>query len=125
MSNELRLSGVLSVTFATPQRSYSWPFKAQGDVSAEGPASITHVASTSDEQISFPADFSTPGVAVFTNLDDTNAIEVGHYTGGTVYPFLRLLPGESFPVRLGMTTAQLGCIADAGTPSLYIQVHEE
>ena len=37
---------------------------------------------------------ATPGWGVFINLDVTNFVEVGSFSGGTFYPFLKLLPGE-------------------------------
>lgn len=47
-------------------------------------------------------DVTTPGLAIFENLDDTNYVEVGSYVGGTFYPFMKLKPGEKFICRLGV-----------------------
>ena len=48
-------------------------------------------------------DVTTPGIAVFENLDDTNYVEIGSYVGGTFYPFLKLKPGEKWIGRLAIT----------------------
>jgi hypothetical protein len=46
-------------------------------------------------------DVATPGFAVFSNLDATNYVEIGTFSGGTFYPFLKLKAGEQVCARLG------------------------
>lgn len=47
-------------------------------------------------------DVASPGIAVFSNLDSTNYVEVGTFSGGTFYPVLKLKPGEQQCVRLSV-----------------------
>lgn len=56
-----------------------------------------------------PGDVLTPGYCVFANLSetDTDVVEVGNYTGGTFYPFLKLKFGEQMMCRVGIPAAQL------------------
>ena len=66
---------------------------------------------------------TTPGWAVFKNLDDTNFIEVGIDVGGTFYPFLKLEPGEECPAKLGITA--IYAQADTSPVKLYYIIFEE
>lgn len=44
---------------------------------------------------------TTPGWAYFRNLDDTNFVQIGHWSGSTFYPFAKMKPGEpAGPIRL-------------------------
>jgi len=46
-------------------------------------------------------DVAAVGLAWFTNLDATNYVELGVQVTATFYPFVKLLPGESYCFRLG------------------------
>ena len=44
---------------------------------------------------------TTPGFAVFQNLDLVNYVEIGIQVSAAFYPFLKLKPGEQGMLRLG------------------------
>ena len=48
---------------------------------------------------------TTLGVALFTNLDDENFVEIGVDVDGTFYPLIRLNFGESFAFRFSQGIA--------------------
>jgi hypothetical protein len=48
---------------------------------------------------------ATPGFAIFQNLDPVppgNYVEIGSFSGGTFYPFLKLKAGEMEMARVGV-----------------------
>ena len=51
----------------------------------------------------------TPGMALFSNLSetDTDYVEIGNYTGGVFYPLLKVLYGEQQLCRIGIPVTQL------------------
>jgi hypothetical protein len=50
-----------------------------------------------------------PGMAIFSNLSTTatDYILVGNYTGGTLYPLVKLFGGETQLFRVGIVAANL------------------
>ncbi len=62
-------------------------------------------------------DVSTLGVALFRNLDATNYVEVGIDVAAAFYPFVKLLPGEAWPMRMGT----LAPYAKANTAAVRLQ----
>jgi len=65
-------------------------------------------------------DLTTPGYAVFQNLDDTNFVEIG--TAGFV-PFVKLKPGEMAILRLG--TAAPMAQADTADIELFYIIYDD
>lgn len=59
---------------------------------------------TTQEQIVFGSDMASVGWGELVNLDSTNYVEIGQLVSGTFYPIIKLLPGESCPVRLATST---------------------
>lgn len=49
-------------------------------------------------------DVATLGYARFMNIDATNFVTIGNYTGGTYYPVLKLKAGEAAVCRLAAAT---------------------
>ena len=45
---------------------------------------------------------ATPGFSIFQNLDSTNYVEIGSFSGGVFYPFLKLKAGEMQMARVGV-----------------------
>jgi len=67
------------------------------------------------------SELSWPSLCRFMNQDDTNRVEVGVYDGvSTFYPFIELLPGESYTMRLSRYLQGPGT---AGTWELYGQAY--
>ena len=61
---------------------------------------------------------STPGVAIFVNLDDTNFVDIG-LTGSY---FVRLKPGEAFVMRLAGAPFAL---ADTASVELFYIIYDD
>ena len=74
---------------------------------------------------------TTPGWAVFSNLDVTNYVEVGIVVAATFYPFLRLGPGTASPAVAGDQSGPiklspgvvLYALANTGAVSLFYIVY--
>ncbi len=90
MSNEVTLSATIQHT-KNPKVGFN-PGAIRIDQAGEGVHSATVDVGTSDEAIDF-GDIVTEGVCVLWNLDDTNYVEFGPESGGSIVPVGRLLPG--------------------------------
>lgn len=55
--------------------------------------------STSGQLIDAGDISSTKGIGSIQNLDDTNYVDVGPECNGSISPTIRVLPGESWPLR--------------------------
>jgi hypothetical protein len=66
---------------------------------------------------------TTPGFAVFQNLDATNYIEIGIDVSGTFYPFMKLNPGDQGMVKLGTTAPY--ALADTASISLFYIIYDD
>ena len=87
LTDQFTANGTFAVTTAAPSKAAgapSIPTTAGG--TALGLGSLT-----------------TPGWMFAKNLDATNYVDLGLVTGGTFYPFARLLPGEAAVLRLGLS----------------------
>ncbi len=70
-------------------------------------------------------DVTTPGVAYFKNVDPTNYIEVGLLNSAVFYPFIKLLPGEEYSVRLAaLGSSTLHAKANTAEAKLYACILE-
>jgi hypothetical protein len=69
------------------------------------PGAVTVTTSGTDVDLS---ELTQPGLVVFSNQDATNYVEVGIREPGTstFYPFLELLPGESYAMRFSRNLAR-------------------
>ncbi len=63
-----------------------------------GPSPGTVVVTTGGVDITHT--LTNLGVCRITNLDDTNFVLVGPKVSGTQHDFLKIKPGESYPMRL-------------------------
>lgn len=88
-----------------------------------GPSPGTVTVTTTAASISHS--LSTLGFAKFTNLDDTNFVKIGNYSGGTLYPFLKLKPGESTPPIRLMPGITLGAQADTANCKVNVEIYED
>lgn len=65
-----------------------------------------------------------PGMSIFANLSTTvtDYIEVGNYTGGTLYPLVKMFGGEYQLFRIGIVAAKLYAQSNipAGVMLFYI-----
>lgn len=123
MANEGRLSIGLRIkknNININPENISFNFDVVGDARYAASPTI----GTSWELISFDSDFGTPGVALIRNTDDTNFVEIGKWDGATGQEFLKLLPGEAFPVRLAMLKSELAAKANTASVQIDIQCYE-
>jgi hypothetical protein len=67
-------------------------------------------------------DVTTPGYAVFKNLDDTNFVDVGLEVAATFYVFARLQPGEQGLVPLGASA--IYAQADTADVELFYIIYD-
>lgn len=54
----------------------------------------------SDEVIYSTGDLNALGIMIVENLDPDNFFDIGPTSGGAIVPLIRVLPGESYAVRL-------------------------
>jgi len=123
MANEISYQFQVRLANGELNDTYSSPSQRTDQTNARLIRNVQEIGTS--EEILENGDVATPGWAVFVNLDDTNYVEVGHYTGGTFYPFLKLKPGDQMICRLGVTTAQLYAKANTSTVSLFYIVYDD
>jgi hypothetical protein len=101
MTDEAQIRSSLNINNGSLKyRSGSSGFSA--DVSgANGPVPGTIIATTDGVDIDLSS-LTAPGLCEFRNLDDNNPVKVGRYDSDNslFLPFLYLLPGENYVVRL-------------------------
>ena len=98
MANEITVNATLACT----NGSFKLPNlggRKSVNMAAQGLAAKVTSIATSDTQV-ITTGVTTLGWAYFCNLDATNFVEIGNYTSSTLYPFVRLKPGESCVLRL-------------------------
>lgn len=117
------IQGGLSYTKSGRQASanFNYSYTQSGSRYAEGVMDV----GTSDEQLLLPADFGTPGRAVLKNLDSDNYLEVGHWNSGTPFYLLKIGPGESYPIRFGVSKTNIAVKADTAGVQLEYLITEE
>lgn len=69
-------------------------------------------------------DITTPGYAIFRNLDATNFVTIGDLDGATFTPVIKLAAGEPAMLRVGCTAARLAAKADTGAVKLEYTILE-
>jgi hypothetical protein len=94
---EISVSSTLKVANGSYTYKRSHSFDATQSAARGGNPGVVNVG-TDPEVISI-GDLMTPRWAFFINLDADYYVDVGPEDGGMV-PFLRILPGEGFPVPL-------------------------
>lgn len=77
---------------------------------------------TSEESYSLPSDIGSAGVAILTNLDTVNYIEIGFGTG--VYPIL-LLKSQTAVIPLATATSTLYLKSNTAACDLEIYIQEQ
>tara|TARA_R110000824_G_scaffold172434_1_gene350265 strand:+ start:5554 stop:5979 length:426 start_codon:yes stop_codon:yes gene_type:complete len=101
MANEARINSSLSINNGSLKyRSGGGAFNA--DVAgAFGPVPGAITATTQGVDIDLSS-LIAPGLCQVTNLDSANAVKIGRYDSDNLlfFPFLYLLPGETFTFRL-------------------------
>ena len=69
---------------------------------------------------------TTPGICRVMNMDTTNFVSLGTYVGGTFTPFMELLPGECYVLRLSRTVAStLRALADTASVVLLVECFDK
>lgn len=101
MANEATVTITLSIRKANltgpPERE---SFRADVAIGkGPSPGAITVTTDGTDVDLS---ELTEPGLTKFKNLDDTNFVRVGIHDPDSdlFYPFMKLLPGEAYVVRL-------------------------
>jgi len=78
----------------------SQPVSFTADIAtANGPYPGAITVSTAGTDIPL-SQLTQPGLCRIQNIDATNFVDVGIYDGSEYFPFMELLPGESFVFRI-------------------------
>lgn len=88
-----------------------------------GPNPGTVTVTTTAASIS--TGLSSLGMCRVTNLDTANFVEIGPYTGGTLYPFIKLKPNDPpfiFRLKPGIT---IGAKADTANCKVNFEIFED
>lgn len=123
MANEIRITRALSVAkgfLKETVQSASLQVSMSGTRIASGVQSIGYAAA---EQIA-TTELSALGWAYFKNTDATNFVKIGNYSGGTLYPFVKLKSGEDCILRL-MTGITIYAQADTGPVDLQYKILDD
>lgn len=123
MADEATLNGTFTV--AKNGVGISQAMSITDDVTGTDKFSTVIATSTTAAAVSFPGGFGTPGWAWFYNMDDTDTIILGKYTGATFYEFAEIPPLSGYAVKLAMASTELGHKSSANTPNLYLEIMEE
>lgn len=123
MSNELSYQFQMLLKNGNLQDQYASSQLAATQNSALLIRNVTNVTTAAGGQLLDMGDVITPGFAIFSNLDDTNFVEVGIIVAATFYPFLKLLPGEQQLARLA--NIALYARADTATVDMFYIVYSD
>ena len=130
MSNSFSITSQLKQTNAAGQTTYqSLPnsFSAS-QANANGPIPGMITATTGGVDISL-AQLAVPALCRIMNTDTTNYVTIGTYVGSTFTPFLELLPGESFVLRLSRSilsgSAHLHAVGNAGSVNVLVECFDQ
>jgi len=99
MAGEITVTGIIQILKSGFTFRNSLPTYRADMTGRKGPTPGAIAVSTTGTNISF-SELTTPGFAVIQNLDTTNYVEYGAWTGSTFYPIGELLPGEVHIIRL-------------------------
>lgn len=95
MSNEITLLSGLSVANGNDREELkTGPNIVYANQTTPGSTKPTQLIGTSEEDIVL-TDITTPGWVEILNLDSTNYCQLGPKSGGSMIPFLKLLPGKT------------------------------
>lgn len=93
-----------------------------GTLPGGGLPGLVVVGFAADEIIAV-GDLAALGLMTIENIDPTNFVDVGPTSGGAMIPMLRILPGESYPVRLTPGIV-LRAQADTGDVRIIGKIYE-
>lgn len=123
MGNEISYQFQLRLANGDLSDTYSSPSQRTDQTNAKLIRNVQEIGTS--EEVLASGDITTPGWSVFVNLDDTNYVEVGHFTGGTFYEFLKLKPGDQMICRVGIQPGELYAKADTGALSLFYIIYDD
>jgi hypothetical protein len=103
VADEISVSGKVRVAkgFIELERKVNFTADMAGTHYSQNAQTIGFAA---HEALEISTDVATAGVSYLKNLDATNYVEIGVVVSATFYPVIRLLPGESYPVRFSVLT---------------------
>jgi len=117
INHDIRIENGAYVSGPTPSRAQI----TQTNPGGPSPGSVT--ISTTAASISHS--LTTLGICRITNLDPTNFIKIGNYSGGTLYPFIKIKPNDPpFVFRL-MPGITIGAQADTASCKAAIEIYED
>lgn len=128
MAGEIKFTGALSVT-ATNYNEVINPgqitidLPAGPDLASEGGAQSLTTSATALNVANLGIS-QDAGVAYFRNLSSDQTIEIGETISATFYPWMRLLPGEAWFLRLSQRypTNDLRAKTLSGTATLQYRI---
>jgi hypothetical protein len=89
------------------------------------PGAVTIPTTAGGTAINLSA-LTTPGICRVMNLDATNFVTLGTYVGGTFNPFMELLPGETYVLRMSRTIGStLRALADTASVVLLVECFDK
>ena len=121
MANEIKYNYSLSLANGTLADSYGTSGLSANQTNARLVRNVqTLLAISLQGDVVSLGGVVTPGIAVFSNLDTVNYIELGIQVSGTFYPFLKLQAGQqSGPMFMG-TSGIYGRANTGDVKMLYI-----
>jgi hypothetical protein len=121
--NELTYQFQVLLRNGNLQDQYSSNSKTANQATA---ALVRNVQAISADVTGFALDLggvAVPGFAVFQNLDATNFVEIGSFSGGTFYPFLKLKAGEQQLARISVAAPYAR--ADTAPVNLFYLIYND
>lgn len=123
MANEVNMTVIMNVRNGhIDYTNQPTGFEADQDT-AGGPTPGYITATTTGTTVDL-SELTTAAMCMIQNVDPTNFVEVGVYSGGTFYPLAEILPGEMYPLRLSRNLAALRIKADTASCGCIVEAFE-
>lgn len=104
MSNEITYTSQIFLRNGTLLDTYASGSLVASQSVAGLVRNVQLIATTAAGDLLDKGSVSTPGWAVFVNLDAINYVEIGSNVAATFYPFLKLKPGEAQMCRVAVAS---------------------
>jgi hypothetical protein len=123
MSNEARVNSELSIRSGNVDYT-SQPASFTADITnVRGPSPGLVSAATAGTSVDLSA-LTTPALCRIQNLDSTNYVEFGVYSGATFYELGEILAGESYTIRLSRNLGTLRLKANTAACDMLVEAFD-
>lgn len=128
MASEIQVTTNFKVSNGSLKFTWSPGTQSITQTNARGGQPGTITVATDVATLIDTGDLTSPGVALFVNLDSSNFVQIGLDDDGNptagFLPFMKLKPGEGFVLRLDPSAA-FYALADTAACDLFVAVFDD